>query len=237
MKRILTVFLTLLLVFMNTSFVYCLEDVKFVDENYSEAILKLETKDEEGNYIPDIKLSIYKVADVHNDNNNLTYVRNGDFTNFFDIVVDMDLDEYLLTLNPSYTEDFSKLLSDYVADKEITPIQTKTSDDNGYIEFNHLSLGVYLVVDENANSKYFPISSFLISVPSKNENTGYYSYAVNGTLKMEKLHPTPVPPPVTPPEEYIPNTSLPWFDVTVYALAGIGFILTGIYLIKRGRNA
>lgn len=242
MKRILTVFLTLLLVFMNTSFVYSLEEVKIVDENYDEAKLKLETKDKDGYYISGIKLSIYKVADVHNSNNNLTFLRNGEYINFFGEVSDMDFDEYLLTLNPSYTEGFSTLLDEYVKNESLVPIQSKTSDENGYIEFDHLTLGVYLVVDENTNSKYYPISSFLVSVPSKNEITGLYSYEVNGTPKIEKLRPIPNTPPEEPPvpEEpstYIPNTSLPWLDATICAISGLAFVLVGTYMIKRGRNA
>lgn len=240
MKKIIVVILTVLIVFVFSSSVLAEDDgVKYPDVNYSDGEITLTVKNVDDGLIEGISLSIYKVADVVNDNNDLSYSKSSDFEYFSESVDYHTFERWLKDLDNSYSNDFAILLTNFVNSHSLTPIETCISDQSGRIKFDNLTLGIYLVVDNNANSKYYPISSFLISVPSKNEDTGLYNYKVNGNPKMEKLHPTP-PPPVDPPEDpekYIPNTSLPWFDVTIYGLAGIGFVLTGIYMIKRGRNA
>lgn len=258
MKKYLVIVLSVLMIFMFSSSVVAENDpVRYPDENYTDGKIMLTVKNNDGGLIEGVSLSLYKVADVVNDDNDHSFKKTLDFESFNENVNHNRFNNWLLNLDDTYANDFALLLTDFVNVNNLTPVATKISDDHGEITFDNLSLGLYLLIDNHTNLAYYPTRSFLITVPSKvidvdpitQEETVSYYYEVVGTPKMELLEDAPpiVPPPTNPPEDNpptppetdkkIPNTSVPWGSVYLLGGVGITSLIIGVYCIKKGKHA
>lgn len=118
---------------------------------------------------------------------------------------------------------------------------TKTADDKGKVSFPELSLGLYLLVQQDAAPGYNPVEPFLVAVP--NLHNGIYLYDVDASPKME-LEPAPTTEPTEPPESTIPTTvpgKLPQtgqnnWPVPVMLIMGMLFVATGCWLHISGKG-
>lgn len=252
MKKHITIVLTAFMIFGYSSFVVADGNpVKYPDVNYTNGEINLTIKNTDGGLIKGVSLSIYKVADVINNDNDYSYKKRPEFDAFVDTANHNSFDSWLLNMDDAYSNDFAILLSDFVNVNNVSPIVTATSNDYGEMIFDNLTLGLYLLVDKHTNNTYYPTKSFLVSVPSKDvdvdpltqeENITYY-YSVNGTPKMELLE--EAPPPINPPnqpnppkrDDEIPDTSIPWGNVYLFGTIGVASIIIGIIFIRKSEHA
>ena len=110
-----------------------------------------------GNTVAGGKLTLYRVADAVADNgNNLL-----EFTeDFADCGLSLDGIEDEDTGAPS----LALALAEYVEEKGIKGTELSV-DDKGHADFEDLTLGLYLIVQSEANEEYAPIRPFLVTVP------------------------------------------------------------------------
>ena len=116
------------------------------------------------------ELTIYKVANVINENNNLKYVYVDDIKN-----CDGDLTNLL---DNSLTNKINKC----IGDKEIATKVDKTNED-GIVNFDNLELGLYLIKQTNNVSGYSNIDSFLVNIPEVIDNK--WVYDINAIPKTD----------------------------------------------------
>ena len=116
------------------------------------------------------ELTIYKVANVVNENNNLKYVYIDDIKN-----CDGDLTNLL-------DSSLSGKIDKCIGDKNISTKTGKTNE-NGILKFDNLELGLYLVKQTNSVEGYSKIDSFLVNIPEVIDNKWVYS--INATPKTD----------------------------------------------------
>ncbi len=118
---------------------------------------------------------------------------------------------------------------------------TETADDNGKVSFSELSLGLYLLVQQDAAPGYNPVEPFLVAVP--NLHNGIYLYDVDASPKME-LEPAPTTEPTETTESTTPTTvpgKLPQtgqnnWPVPVLMVVGMLFVAAGCWLLLSGKE-
>lgn len=180
-----------------------------------------------GNLVPGGKLTLYRVAEVREDDGNYSFALTDEFE---ESGVSLDVDN----MDDSALARTASVLADYVSDKGLSG-KTVTVDDNGTAAASDLALGLYLVVQTEAASGYNAASPFLVSVPM-NEN-GSYVYDVDATPKLGVLtekEPEPSKP-TTPTEPTLPQTGQLNWPVPVMAALGMSLLLLGIAL-RSGRK-
>ncbi len=117
----------------------------------------------------DGELTIYKVADLgYDENGNMVYTYTSDFAastvslnNLDDASLPTELENIATSLNGT----------------------SKSIDNNGYVKFSSLSLGLYLIVQSDNSTGYYPIDSFLVTVPIAENNE--WIYDVDASPKVE----------------------------------------------------
>ena len=136
------------------------------------------------------ELTLYRVAEVHESNGDLSF----SYTNGFENCgVELgDLSE-------------SELANDLVAhitdDAESTTMEI---GDTGIVEFTDLQLGLYLIVQGASATDYEPINPFLVSVPMMEGET--YIYDVDAMPKVGTATHKPPETPTTPENPETPDT-------------------------------
>lgn len=65
------------------------------------------------------------------------------------------------------------------------PYTEKTSDETGYIVFENLTPGVYLITPEESVTNYYMPSPFVINIPLYNNENKNWTYDINATPKMQ----------------------------------------------------
>lgn len=107
------------------------------------------------------KLSVYQIATVNKENNNLKFNYldnfkncNGDLTNLTD---------------SSLTSTIDKCINN----KDL-PLQTKLTNESGIVKFDNLQLGLYLVKQTNKVSGFSNIDPFLVVLPKEENNNWIY---------------------------------------------------------------
>lgn len=107
------------------------------------------------------ELTLYQIAEVKEVNYNLTYQL---LENLNECNVDLsNLDDQNLISD----------LEDCLKDKEL-PIRTNLTNKDGISNFEELKLGLYLVKQTNKVKGYSNIDSFLIAIPTLDDNTWIY---------------------------------------------------------------
>lgn len=117
-------------------------------------------------------LTIYQAAEAAEKNGDFSYVLTEEFA-------DMEAD-----LSDPGDEKLAGDLEDYALQKELQGTEKEIAED-GTIIFQELSAGLYLIVQTKPSENYYPVKSFLVSVPMKDEETGSWIYEVDAAPKME----------------------------------------------------
>ena len=136
-------------------------------------------------------------------------------------------------------EELSPALSNELADfyynnKDNYDFYTQTQPVvNGKATFSGLSVGLYLIVQNEAAEGFSKLSPFLVSIPYMED--GQYQYHLTAAVKSElerEPEPTPTPPPPSPPPN-LPHTGQLNWPVPVLATAGLGLFVLGFVLRKK----
>lgn len=102
-------------------------------------------------------------------------------------------------LNFEYTDDFSSngmdirdLSDSYLpshlavyAESNSLAFTEKSTDDTGYLSFDNLSVGAYLVVPVSIDEEYLTPAPFIVCVPMMDETQNKWIYDVDATPKIE----------------------------------------------------
>ena len=212
-KRLAVLMMTLLLCYALAATAYA-HDVPDASRTGSIRL----TMTFEGKAVGGGELTLYPVGDVAEDDGNYSFV-------LAESVRDSGV-----TLTDLEDAATAQALADYVSEHAINGrLQAIGSD--GRVTFDHLPLGLYLMVQTKAADGYAPITPFLVSVPMLEE--GSYLYDVDASPKMEtmrKYPPEPVNPTETTTQAMLPQTGQLNWPVPVLTLAGLLLFVTGWYL-------
>ena len=141
-----------------------------------------------------IQVSLYRVGDVELVNGEYSFSRAGDFRN---------ANVTLVIETSAQHANQAALLVTYARSNRLTPIETKSTDTNGRVEFNDLGSGLYLVMQTSANvSGGYVFDPVLIPLPYLTQTTdtaGTWEFEVTSRPKTEYVPPPETPPPTTPP--------------------------------------
>lgn len=180
----------------------------------------------EGEAVPGGSLTLYQVGAVHEDDGNYSFVPTGDFAecglSFADITA---------TTLPGSLSDYAK-----AQNLEGTTVQIT---EEGVASFPDLTLGLYLLVQNDAPDGYTALSPFVVSVPT-NEG-GSYVYDVDAAPKVQ-LTPAPTEPteeetePTKPTEPSLPQTGQLNWPVPLLAVIGLGLFVMGWILRFRQKK-
>lgn len=131
--------------------------------------------------------------------------------------------------------------------KEALPGTIQSLDENGSVVFENLSLGLYLLVQEQACPGYHEVEPFLVALP--NRENGAYRYDVDASPKVEletapttePSEPTDPSEPGEPPTEVtvpgkLPQTGQNNWPVPVMLIVGGLFVVTGFWLHYSGKE-
>lgn len=169
-------------------------------------------------------LTLYRVADVVQNN--------GDYT--FRLVA--ELEESGISLEELDSASTAEDLADAVAEEKMEGV-TKLINDSGTVTFRDLSIGLYLLVQEDAADGYNQLAPFLVSLPG--QKNGSYVYDVNASPKVE-LEPAPTTKPTTPSGTTtpgnLPQTGQDNWPVPVLLAFGLLFLVTGGWLCLSGKE-
>ena len=138
---------------------------------------------------------------------------------------------------PLKNEDLNAALAEKLADiakdnSVSADVSSKSIDAQGKVEFEDLSVGLYLVVQtaKGTGTQAYTINPFLVTIPFR-ESDGTLIYDVNATPKVGiELPPSPPSPPRTP---RLPQTGQLWWPVMTLGAAGLLFVVLGIVRKKR----
>lgn len=180
-----------------------------------------------GNPVSGGKLTLYRVAEVQEDDGNYGFTLTKEFEESDVSLAIDDMDDSALA---KMAED----LASYVNKKGLSG-ETVTIGSNGEAKAGNLALGLYLVVQSEAAPGYNAASPFLVSVPMN--ESGSYVYDVNATPKVGILTETEPEPskPTTPTEPTLPQTGQLNWPVPMMASLGLCLLLTGLAL-RSGRK-
>ena len=121
--------------------------------------------------------------------------------------------------------------SEYAIEHSMLGI-TRRIDMDGYAKFENLQLGLYLIVQEDAATGYFPIEPFLISVPMSGDDGWIYDVDATPKIDIER-EPQPDKPPVKPD---IPDTGQLKWPIPVLAISGVVLFGIGWALCLAGKK-
>lgn len=123
-------------------------------------------------------MTIYRVADIIPDEGEYSFFLTDDFAESHVSLVEPDSEK-------------AQILADYAKKNEL-PGQIRTIGNDGQVQYSHLEIGLFLVVQEEAANGYHTVAPFLVSIPL--EEDGHYIYDVDATPKMEILKENPQKP-------------------------------------------
>lgn len=220
-KRIITALSLLIALCVLTMTVYAIE-VPDLDRTGSISF----DMTYQGAAVPGGSLTLYRVAEVHVENDadySFRYVE--------------AYAECGVSLDALDTAETAKGLADYTAAKAIEGV-TVPIDEAGHVAFTELELGLYLLVQAEAAPGYSAANPFLVSVPGREGSA--YVYDVNAAPKLD-LEPEETTPPTTEPttaptvptEPNLPQTGQNHWPVPVLAVSGLFLVAFG-WCLRRG---
>ncbi len=118
-------------------------------------------------------LTVYKVAELRTDDENLEYSYTDDFAGYEET---LELDDYTLAGN----------LAEYASNSGIEGTLASVNND-GNVIIEDLELGLYLIVQTSTSAKYYTFNPFLVSIPYKKD--GQWVYEVDAGPKVELVTP------------------------------------------------
>lgn len=167
--------------------------------------------------VPGGTLTMYRVAEVREDDGNYSFGLTGDFASYPGSIADLNAPELAGSL-AEYGKNFTG--------------RTETVDKQGTVRFDDLEPGLYLFVQKTPAKGYSAVSPFLVSLPYRSGDT--YVYDVDAGTKMElEKEPTPTQPPEEPGDK-LPQTGQLWWPVPLLMMAGLTFLVVGFLRRKEG---
>lgn len=119
------------------------------------------------------KMTIYQIADLQKDENKgYYYSMVGAFA------------ESGVQIQPTGQDQAAEALAVYASQQNLTG-ETQSVDNSGTVKFSDLELGIYLLVQTENASGWYPVSSFLVSVPMQVNGDGNWVYDLNASPKVE----------------------------------------------------
>ena len=116
-------------------------------------------------------ITLLKAGNLHGSDGNFSFVFTDRFKSSGESLEELD-------------SDLAQRLADYAGKHKIDG-DTFTIGSDGRADFNGLSPGLYLIIQEQASQGYYDVAPFFVSIPMM-EN-GRYVYNVDATPKMELL--------------------------------------------------
>lgn len=223
-KRILSALCAILMLGVFSTTVFAVEVPDF-DRKGSIDI----TMSYQGEAVPGGTLTLYRVADVVEDDGSYYYAYTSAYA---DCEVPVD---------DASSARVAAALADIVSEKSLEG-NTQTISTQGEVLFSDLEIGLYLLIQEEAAPGYNVVAPFLVSVPGG--DSGGYVYDVDASPKLE-LVPEPTEPPTQPPTEpptepsmppELPQTGQTQWPVPVLALSGLLLVVLGLVLRTSGRK-
>lgn len=135
--------------------------------------------------IKGMEFTLYHVADASFTGDALVYSLTEEFKESGVKVDDLQQDH------------LPKELVSYVKSRQMAGV-TKQADSNGSIRFEDLPWGLYLLVQKGTIHGFYPVSSFLVSVPMPDTKKGSWLYDVTASPKVEEK---PAPGDHTPEDD------------------------------------
>lgn len=179
-----------------------------------------------GKAVPGGTITMYRVADVVESNGVFSYTLTSGFLDSGVKLGDLSDSGLAASLEKAIPEGLEG--------------DTTKFDSKGTAAFGNLSVGVYLLVQEEATSGYSALKPFVVSVPTK-ASDGSLTYSVNASPKMSTVSADTPTVPSTPGSNggsgsgsgTLPQTGqLLW---PIAALAGAGVVLFCIgWVLRRG---
>lgn len=172
-------------------------------------------------------LTLYRVADVVDQNGDSVFVYTDDFSECTISVTELD--------SAQLPEELARI----AAAKRLTGT-TRELDRQGQTKFSDLEIGLYLVVQKQPAPGYTKIKPFLVSVP-QNED-GQYVYDVDTAPKnipepeKEPTKPTRPTEPTKPKEDHLPQTGQTNWPVPAMAAAGVLLVAAGVCFVIAGKR-
>lgn len=172
--NLVTLFIMFVLLF-NTAFPLFANasDVPDLTKNASLSFTLVDRKTNKA--IENAKYRLYFVAMASSYENDVKY----DFLSGFDksgVDINSNLSNAYIAVH----------LASFAKQNAISYTQKQT-DSNGYIVFDSLSCGIYLVVPDGAADGYMQGEPFMVTIPLKNESNAQWEYDVNALPKIEDL--------------------------------------------------
>ena len=170
--------------------------------------------------VPGGSLTIYRVAKVDSFDGNY-------FFSYLD-----EFKECEIPVTDLYSSELPGELRNIAANKKVSGT-TKDIDKNGFVKFEDLELGLYLVVQNRAANGYYKAEPFLVSVPQNID--GVYVYDADASPKTS-LVPKTEPPDIPEKDDELPDTGLNNWPVPVLAGTGLAVFCTGCILKASARK-
>lgn len=169
MKKIKYLLITFILLFVSNLSVSANTDniVDFTKKGSVSIILKESSED-----IPveGVELTIFKIANATDKNNNL----------FYEYVE--NLNNCKADLTNLENDNLTSEILECIKDKELDSIKEITNGE-GIVKFNNLDLGLYLVMQTNIVTGYSKIDSFLVNIPKTID--GIWTYDIEAVPKVD----------------------------------------------------
>ena len=171
LNKIFIVFVISLFVMVNPTF--ALENNNIVDFARKGSIsITLEDKDN-SIYIKGAEISLYHIANAIEENHQLKFEYTEELSDCSSSLNDLE--------NGILVDEISKCITD-----ETSNIK-KTTDNNGNVGFDNLSLGLYLVMQTNIVDGYSSIDSFLVMIPKEENNKFIYDIEANPKTEIYQV--------------------------------------------------
>ena len=177
--------------------------------------------------VPGGSLTLYRAADVVENDGDYSYAYTADFAGCTIPVTELD------------SARLPQELARIAAAKRL-PGTTQQMSWQGKVKFSDLQIGLYLLVQQEAAPGFAKINPFLVSVPQN--DGGSYVYDVDTAPKNvpepEPTKPTESKPtdPTKPTGGKLPQTGQNNWPVPVMASAGMLMIAAGLCVINSGKK-
>lgn len=166
MKKV-TYLLTIIMLLIGISPVLANTNNNIVDFSKKGTITITLSSGNDADRVEGANIKIYKLADAYSKNSNLAFSYHEDLKNCKNNIETNNLSEEVLEC----------IHNSSVITKE------KTTDSTGYVSFNDLDLGLYLIEQTNKVEGYSKIDSFLVYIPYLEENS--WTYKLDATPKVD----------------------------------------------------
>lgn len=135
----------------------------------------------EGKLLENINVKLYKVADF-TDNSRSEIVMKDAFKDF-----ELDIDKLV---SSDALEESARLCESFIREHSIKPLATTVTDKNGKAVFSDINDGIYLIIQSQANSDKYTVTSvpFYVQVPFVDKD-GNANYQVTTYPKNEVVYP------------------------------------------------